>query len=64
MPKARPFFSRYTGDLTSDELGKLFTRETPEAYRFFAKGINTAELDGLPRSGNVSWEGQAPGSRA
>jgi phosphoserine phosphatase RsbU/P len=45
----REFISRYTHDLTSDELGKLFTRETPEAYRFFARGINTAELDGLPR---------------
>ena len=44
----RRFFSRYTHDLTSEELGKLFTRETPEAYRFFAKGINTAELEGLP----------------
>ena len=46
MPKR--FFSRYTHDLTSDELGKLFTRETPEAYRFFVRGINTAELEGLP----------------
>src|SRR3954463_14809775 len=46
---ARQFFSRYTQDLTSDELGKLFTRETPEAYQFFARGINTAELEGLPR---------------
>jgi len=45
---AKQFFSRYTHDLTSDELGKLFTRETPEAYQFFAKGINTAELEGLP----------------
>jgi serine phosphatase RsbU (regulator of sigma subunit) len=44
----REFISRYTADLTSDELGKLFTRETPEAYRFFARGINTAELEGLP----------------
>jgi sigma-B regulation protein RsbU (phosphoserine phosphatase) len=44
----RDFISRYTHDLTSDELGKLFTRETPEAYRFFARGINTAELEGLP----------------
>jgi sigma-B regulation protein RsbU (phosphoserine phosphatase) len=45
---AREFISRYTHDLTSEELGKLFTRETPEAYRFFARGINTAELEGLP----------------
>ena len=44
----RDFIHRYTHDLTSDELGKLFTRETPEAYRFFARGINTAELEGLP----------------
>jgi phosphoserine phosphatase RsbU/P len=44
----RQFFNRYTHDLTSEELGKLFTRETPEAYRFFARGINTAELEGLP----------------
>ena len=45
---SKAFFKRYTHDLTSDELGKLFTRETPEAYRFFAQGINTAELEGLP----------------
>ena len=44
----REFISRYTRDLTSEELGKLFTRETPEAYQFFARGINTAELEGLP----------------
>src|ERR687898_2197575 len=44
----REFISRYTRDLTSEELGKLITRETPEAYRFFARGINTAELEGLP----------------
>ena len=45
MPRA--FFAKYTHDLTSEELGKLFTRETPEAYQFFARGINTAELEGL-----------------
>jgi len=44
----RQFITRYTHDLTPEELGKLFTRETPEAYRFFARGINTAELEGLP----------------
>src|SRR5574339_472435 len=45
---AKEFIRRYTHDLTSDEFGKLFTRETPEAYHFFARGINTAELEGLP----------------
>jgi sigma-B regulation protein RsbU (phosphoserine phosphatase) len=44
----REFISRYTHDLKSEDLGKLITRETPEAYRFFARGINTAELEGLP----------------
>jgi serine phosphatase RsbU (regulator of sigma subunit) len=46
-PKARDFFSTYTKDLNAEDLGKLFTRETPEAYRFFARGVNTAELEGL-----------------
>jgi phosphoserine phosphatase RsbU/P len=43
----RQFFETYTKDFSPEELGKLFTRETPEAYRFFARGINTAELEGL-----------------
>src|SRR5580765_5290384 len=46
---ARAFFETYTKDFTKEDLGKLFTSETPEAYRFFARGINTAELEGLPR---------------
>jgi sigma-B regulation protein RsbU (phosphoserine phosphatase) len=46
--KARDFISTYTKDLNAEDLGKLFTRETPEAYRFFARGVNTAELEGLP----------------
>lgn len=53
MPSAksspRVFFETYTKDFSTQELSKLFTRETPEAYQFFARGINTAELDGLPR---------------
>ena len=49
MPSSpRAFFEAYTKDFTKEDLGKLFTYETPEAYRFFARGINTAELDGLP----------------
>jgi sigma-B regulation protein RsbU (phosphoserine phosphatase) len=50
MPStARDFFDTYTKDFNKEDLGKLFTYETPEAYRFFARGINTADLDGLPR---------------
>jgi serine phosphatase RsbU (regulator of sigma subunit) len=49
MPSTtRAFFQTYTKDLTKEDFGKLFTYETPEAYRFFARGINTAELEGLP----------------
>jgi phosphoserine phosphatase RsbU/P len=49
MPSApRAFFETYTKDFTKEDFGKLFTYETPEAYRFFARGINTAELEGLP----------------
>ena len=47
--KARDFLSTYTQDLNAEDLGRLFTRETPEAYRFFARGVNTAELEGLSR---------------
>src|SRR5918993_727590 len=48
MPSTpRAFFETYTKDFTKEDLGKLFTYETPEAYRFFARGINTAELEGL-----------------
>jgi serine phosphatase RsbU (regulator of sigma subunit) len=47
--KARDFLATYTQDLNAEDLGRLFTRETPEAYRFFARGVNTAELDGLSR---------------
>ena len=45
----RAFFETYTKDFSKEDFGKLFTYETPEAYKFFARGINTAELDGLPR---------------
>lgn len=48
MPSTRAFFETYTKDFSGQELGRLFTQETPEAYRFFARGINTAELEGLP----------------
>src|ERR671922_2870670 len=49
MASPRAFFETYTKDFTKEDFGKLFTYETPEAYKFFARGINTAELDGLPR---------------
>ena len=46
--RARAFLSNYTQDLTSDEFGKLFTRETPEAWQMFARAIKAEELTALP----------------
>jgi serine phosphatase RsbU (regulator of sigma subunit) len=44
----REFFERYTRDLTSGDVQRLFTRDTPEAYRFFARGIDADKLAGEP----------------
>ena len=35
------FFDSYTKDLTADDLQRLFTRDTREAYRFFTRGVQT-----------------------
>jgi len=42
------FFDTYTRDLKAQDLQRLFTRDTREAYRFFARHIDLAELEGLP----------------
>jgi hypothetical protein len=42
------FFKAYTDGLTTVELERLFTRETPEAYRFFSRTIDHSELRKLP----------------
>jgi phosphoserine phosphatase RsbU/P len=49
VTRAREFFSAYTQDLTSEELGKVFTRDAPEAYRFFTRGIDSKAFKALPR---------------
>lgn len=53
MSRAREFFSAYTQDLTSDELGKVFTRDAPEAYRFFTRGVDSKAFRALPRHKRV-----------
>lgn len=53
LTRAREFFSAYTQDLTSDELGKVFTRDAPEAYRFFTRGIDSKAFRALPRHTRV-----------
>lgn len=55
-PKASPapirevweFFETYTRDLRADDFQRLFTRDTPEAWHFFAKAIKAEELSHLP----------------
>lgn len=50
-PGRRPsweFFEHYTRDLTGEDVKRLFTRETPEAYRFFARAIDEEALAALP----------------
>ena len=43
-----PFFETYTRGLTKGDLGKLFTRDTLEAYRFFSRHIDFEELKKQP----------------
>ena len=44
----RRFFDAYTQGLTTTELERVFTRDAPEAYRFFSRHIDFAELARLP----------------
>jgi serine phosphatase RsbU (regulator of sigma subunit) len=42
------FFDAYTKDLKADDLQRLFTRDTREAYKFFTRGVDPDRLKGLP----------------
>ena len=46
--QAWDFFEIYTRDLRADDLQRLFTRDTPEAWHFFARAIKAEELSHLP----------------
>ena len=46
--RAGRFFATYTKDLKSEDVQRLFTRDTREAYRFFAREIDREELAKLP----------------
>jgi phosphoserine phosphatase RsbU/P len=51
-PLPRPtrgrFFEVYTRGLTTGDLERLFTRDTPEAYRFFSRNVDFNELKDRP----------------
>jgi sigma-B regulation protein RsbU (phosphoserine phosphatase) len=48
MSRVREFFDAYRGDLTPADFQRLFTRDTPEAYRYFARTIDLEALADLP----------------
>lgn len=46
--RAREWFDVYTRDFSRDDLQRLFTHDTPDAYAFFARGTGDDVLAGLP----------------
>jgi serine phosphatase RsbU (regulator of sigma subunit) len=48
VDRSRTFLEAYTHGLKRDDLRRLFTRDTREAYRFFARNIDEESLRGLP----------------
>jgi serine phosphatase RsbU (regulator of sigma subunit) len=47
-PTGGRFFEAYTRGLTKVDLERLFTRDAPEAYRFFSRNIDFDELKNQP----------------
>ena len=50
-PRPRPrsdFFDRYTRDLTSEEVSRLFTHDARDAYRYYSRGVDRASVADLP----------------
>jgi sigma-B regulation protein RsbU (phosphoserine phosphatase) len=46
--RLQDFVDTYTRDLTANDFQRLFTRDTRDAYRFFARGVDTDALKDLP----------------
>ena len=44
----RSWFTAYTRDLAPGEFQRLFTRDTPEAYRYFTRHLDVAHLEARP----------------
>jgi phosphoserine phosphatase RsbU/P len=49
VDRSRAFLDAYTHGLRREDLQRLFTRDTREAYRFFARDIDEESLRGLSR---------------
>jgi phosphoserine phosphatase RsbU/P len=46
--RAREWVHIYTRDMSREDLERLFTHDTPDAYEFFARGLDEDKLAGLP----------------
>ena len=46
--RARQWFDTYTRDLSAEDLQRLFTHDTRDAYRFFSRGLDEEQLGRLP----------------
>ncbi|HJR61735.1 MAG TPA: PP2C family protein-serine/threonine phosphatase [Vicinamibacterales bacterium] len=46
--RAREIYERYSRDLSAEDLQRLFTHDTRDAYRFFARGVDQETLAHLP----------------
>jgi phosphoserine phosphatase RsbU/P len=57
--RVREFIESYTRDLTSRDFKRLFTLETPEAYRLFAQRIDESDFAGRPWHVRVWRRGRA-----
>ena len=42
--RAREWFDTYTRDLSAEDLQRLFTHDTRDAYRFFTRGLDEEQL--------------------
>jgi serine phosphatase RsbU (regulator of sigma subunit) len=46
--RARELFHTYAHDISPEELQRLFTHDTRDAYRFFTRGLDVDQFAGLP----------------
>jgi len=46
--RARQLFDTYTRDISLEDLQRLFTHDTPDAYRFFTRGQDEDKYAGMP----------------
>ncbi len=46
--RARAWFGTYTRDLSSDDVRRLFTHDTPDAYQYFSRGVDAERYAHLP----------------